>query len=455
MMSSRGGDVEGFRSGLSGELIVPGDAPYDEARKVWNGMIDKRPSMIVRCASSTDVVRAVKFARRTGLLVSVRGGGHNVAGKSLCDGGMVIDLSRMKGLSVDAGTRRARADPGLTWSEFDSKTHSFGLATTGGIVGSTGIAGLTLGGGIGWLACKYGLACDNLVSAEVVSPAGELMRASSTENADLFWGLRGGGGNFGIVTAFEYQLHPVDQVLAGMVAYPLEDARGMMELYRTFSSGVPEGMNTAGALLTSPQGAPIFAIIVCHDGPIDVGLRAVQPLKETGRPVLFDIRPMAYPLAQAMFEPLSAYGLRNYWKSQLMRDIPDGVIDVLVDHFRNVPSPLSAIAFQQLGPAARRVPKGATAFGHRDASYDLIMLSRWADLQDDERNVRWTREVWQAAQPYSFGGVYVNNLGEEDRQTVRSAYGENWERLVALKKKYDPDNFLRLNQNIDPNAPSP
>ncbi len=454
MMSWGESSIDEFRAGLSGGLILPNDPTYDEARKVWNGMIDKRPSMIARCASPADVVRAVRFARQKGLLVSVRGGSHNVAGKAVCDDGMVIDLSDMKGLSVDSGTQRARADPGLTWSEFDSKTHSFGLATTGGIVGSTGIAGLTLGGGIGWLACKYGLACDNLVSAEVVTSAGELIRASSKENIDLLWGLRGGGGNFGIVTAFEYQLHPVDQVLAGMVAYPFEDARESMELYRTFSAGVPEGMNTAGALLTSPQGAPVFAIVVCYDGPIEVGLRAVQPLKETGRPVLFDIRPVAYPQAQAMFEPLSAHGLRNYWKSQLMCGIPDGVIAVLIDHFRSVPSPLSAVAFQQLGPAVRRVPKGATAFGHRAAAYDLIMLSRWTDLPDDERNVRWTRDVWQAAQPYSFGAVYVNNLGEEDRGTVRSAYGENWERLVALKRKYDPDNFLRLNQNIDPKAPS-
>ncbi len=413
-------------------------------------MIDRRPALIAGCANADDVVRALRFALREGMEVAVRGGGHSVAGKSLIDGGFVVDLSAMKGIAVDARTGTARAEPGLSWNEFDGATQRHGLATTGGIVSSTGIAGLTLGGGVGWLAGRYGLTCDNLLGAELVTADGSKVRANPSENPDLFWGLRGGGGNLGIVTAFEYRVHPVREVLAGVAAFSLDGARELLRFYRTFSADVPDELTTAGVFATVPQGPPIFAIFVVYNGPVEAGWRILGKLKEVGHPVQLDIRPMPYASAQGFVGSFVESGLRNYWKSQLMRGIPDEVIEILVDHFRKVPSPLTGVAFQQIGAAARRVPRDATAFAHRDALYDLVMLSRWRDPREDDGNVGWTRALWQALQPYSSGAVYVNNLGDEDRETVRTAYGPNYERLLALKRKWDPENVFRRNQNIDP-----
>jgi FAD/FMN-containing dehydrogenase len=447
--------IREFRTSLSGQLILPEHSSYNEVRKVWNAMIDKRPALITRCAGSGDVIKSVKFARANNLLVSVRAGGHNVSGKAVCDNGIMIDLSLMKGIWVDPSSQIALAQPGIRLGEFDRETQTFGLATTLGVISNTGIAGLTLGGGVGWLARKYGLACDNLLSVDMVTSDGQFLKASDKENQDLFWGIRGGGGNFGIVTSFEYKLHPVGpQVLAGMVLYPFEKAREVLKFYRNYSASIPDDMNTVCGLMTSPDGHPVVAIVVCYHGPlIDAGEQKLRPLREFGPPIADLIRPMSYVEAQSMLDlTIPPSGLRSYWKSHFLKEISDQAIDTLIAHFANVPSPRTPILFQQFGGAVSRVREDATAFGHRqDGEYDFIIFSLWQKFSDDDANISWTRELWDAMKPFSAGGVYVNNLGDDEPQgRVRAAYGPNYDHLVALKKKYDPTNLFRLNQNIQP-----
>jgi FAD binding domain/Berberine and berberine like len=446
-----GAAVEQLKASLRGELLLPDDDRYEETRRVWNGMIDKRPALIARCAGVADVVATVTFAREHDLLVSVRGGGHSVAGKAVCNGGLMIDLSRMRGVEADPVTRTARVEGGALLGDLDRATQVFGLATTAGVVTHTGVAGLTLGGGVGRLAHKYGLACDNLLSVELVTAEGRVLRASPTENIDLFWGVRGGGGNFGIVTTFEFRLHPVGpQVLGGIVMYPIVKARAALKFYYEYSQAAPDELSADAFLLTLPNGDQAFAIDVCYIGPLAHGERVLQPLRQFGPPLADQIGPTPYTQLQASGDAFFPPGLHYYYKSHFMTEISEEAIEALVSHFATVPSPRSVVAFQQYGGAVSRIGQTDTAFGHREAQYNFIPASAWTDPTASERHLSWVREAWDIMRPFATGGVYVNNLAEEGEEQVRAAYGPHYERLVAVKTKYDPDNFFRLNANIKP-----
>jgi FAD/FMN-containing dehydrogenase len=442
--------LKSFRTRFAGELLSPGDDRYEGARKTWNGMVDKRPGLIARCTGVADVVAAVQFAREHDLLVAVRGGGHSIAGFSVCDGGLVIDLSRLKGIRVNPGRRTAMAQAGLTWGEFDRETQVFGLACTGGVISTTGIAGLTLGGGIGWLMRKYGLSCDHVLAVDLVTADGHCLTASAEENPDLFWGVRGGGGNFGIVTTFEYKLRPVGPVLAGMVVHPLANAREVLRFYREFTHRAPDELTTYALMLTSPDGVPVVALACCYCGSLAAGEQVVQPLRQFGPPLADEIRPMPYQELQTLFNAAYPAGRQNYYKSHYLATIDDAVIDVMVEAFATVPSPLTALGFEQLGGEVSRVFAQETAFRHREASYDIAILGEWTDPAATAHNIQWVREVWAATEPYATGGVYVNFLAEEGDEQVKAAYGSHYQRLVTLKRKYDPANVFRLNQNIKP-----
>jgi FAD/FMN-containing dehydrogenase len=444
-----------FQEGLRGGSLRQGDQGYDEARKVWNGMVDKRPALIAQCAGVSDVVDAVNFARTNNLLISVRGGGHNFPGAAVCNGGLVIDLSKMRSVRVDPVKRTARAEGGSKWGDFDHETQAFGLATPGGTDPDTGIGGLTLGGGIGWLSGEHGLSSDNLISADVVTSDGQLRRASEDENEDLLWALRGGGGNFGVVTSFEYQLHPVGpQVIAGLAFYPYERARDFLKFYADYSSKVPDGVNTVGGLGTSPEGAKVGFIAICYHGPLEEGKTVLQPVREFGPPLADHIQPMPYTTAQRMLEAAGVSGRQYYIKSHFMNEITDDAIDTMLANFEGVASPLSSMIFQQLGNATNRVPRGQTAFGHRDAWYEWATVAAWLDPGESEIHVRWARDFSEAMDPFTFG-FYVNQVGteaEEGAANIKAAYGANFDRLVSLKQKYDPMNLFSHNQNIRPAA---
>lgn len=452
--------LSAFQQGLRGRLASPGSEDYDQARTVWNAMIDRRPALAVRCAGAADVVRAVRFARDNDLLLAVRGGGHNIAGNAVCEGGLQIDLSLMKSVRVDLARRTARVEPGATLADFDREAQAFGLATPLGINSTTGVAGLTLGGGFGWLSRGLGLTIDNLISADVVTANGELLRASDQENPDLFWGIRGGGGNFGVVTSFEFKLHPVGpNVLAGLIVHPLDDAKEVMRFHREFVETVPDEfvcwfvMRQAPPLPFLPpewHGKEILALAACYCGDIAEGERIAKPLREFGQPIADIISPMPYTAWQTVLDPLLTPGARNYWKSHDFAGLSDGLVDVLVDHARRIPDPQTEIACAQLGGAVSRVPRGATAYNHRDGQYVLNVHGRWADPSKDETCIAWARSLWQAAAPFATGSVYVNFLTQEETDRVPAAYGENYGRLVALKNRYDPTNLFGVNQNIRP-----
>ena len=446
--------VQEFAASLRGELLRPEDDGYDAARSVFNGMIDKCPAMIARCAGTADVIQGVDFARTHGLLLSVRGGGHNVAGMAVSDGGLMLDLSPMKGIRVDPSQRTAQAQAGLTLGEFDHETQAFGLATTLGVVSVTGIAGLTLGGGLGWLNGKHGLACDNLISADVVTADGRLLTASEEENEDLFWGIRGGGGNFGVVTTFDYWLHPVGPVLGGGLRYPAAEARDLLRFYHEFASTCPDELSTAASLGRAPDRGVVAGVAVCYCGPIEDGERVLRPLRAFGSPLEDNIQPMPYRTLQSAPDAGFPVGRQHYWKSSWLKHLSDEAIEIMLRFVAEMPSPVSGMGLQQMHGAASRVDPSATAFQHRDEHYDFLILSQWADALDSEENIRWTREFFEAMQPYFEKGVYVNNLGEEGEDRVREAYGAHYERLVALKDKYDPTNLFRLNQNVRPTARS-
>ncbi len=450
--STLGADVLAKLQGrLRGELLRPGLPGYDAARAIFNAMIDKHPALIVRCKAVSDVQHALEFGRRYNLLIAVRGGGHNVAGKALCDDGIVIDLSPMKGVDLDPASRTIHADAGLTWGEFDRETQAHGLATTGGFISTTGIAGLTLGGGMGWLMRKHGLACDNLRSVRIVTADGQLLTAGDGENDDLFWGVRGGGGNFGIVTSFEYRLHPVNRMLAGVVFHPLETAAPALRFFRDFMAAAPDEVMGYGVFLTSPEGARMFAIPMCYAGPLDKAEEALRPLRTFGSPVADSVQPMAYVDVQSMFDAAFPPGRYNYWKSNFLRGLDDQAIDALVRFFAAVPSPHSALAFEPLGGAMGRVPVGHTAFPHRSAAFSLLIVGIWTDKATAAANIAWTREVWAAMQPFATEAVYVNYLDTDDTDRVQAAYEPGtFGRLQFLKRRYDPDNVFRVNQNIGP-----
>jgi FAD/FMN-containing dehydrogenase len=442
-----------LRGRLRGTLLRPGDPGYDEARRVWNGMIDRRPALIVRGAGAADVIQAVGFARERGLPLAVRGGGHNVAGNAVCDGGLVIDLSRMKGIRVDPARRTVRAEGGVLWGELDREAQAFGLATTGGIVSTTGIGGLTLGGGIGWLARTCGLACDNLLSVDLVTADGRLLTVGPTEHADLFWGVHGGGGNFGVATSLEYRLHPVGQVLGGLLIHPFEAARDLLRLYRDFAETAPSELACYPVLTSSAEGAPVAAIAVCYNGPPDAGERALRPLRSFGSPLMDGIGPMPYTGVQSMLDAFYPPGLFNYWKSSFLTGLSDGAIDTMIAHCADRPSPMCHMALEQLGGAVSRLDAEETAFAHRERPYCFLCLGMCADPAEVEACVRWARRFWEAMEPFA-SGVYVNYLGteaDEGAERVRAAYGaEQYERLAALKARHDPSNLFRVNQNIKP-----
>ena len=446
--------IEKFETSLRGELVQRGDERYDEARKLWNGMFDRRPALIARCAGTADVISAVNFARDNGLQVAVRGGGHSFPGHSVCDGGLVIDLSPMKGIRVDPAARIARAQAGAKWIDFDHETQAFGLATTGGTASDTGIAGLTLGGGLGWLSSKYGLTIDNLISADVVLADGRFLTASARENQDLFWALRGGSGNLGVVTSFEYQLHAVGPtILGGMVLYPLGKAKEVLRFYREFSQKIaPDDLTIYAGFLTPPDSDTVAALICCYCGPLDKGEEVIRPLRSFGPPLQDMLGPMPYAAQQCLTDAALPAGSHYYTKGGFLADLPDEAIEVFAQYVATKPSPLSAVLIQTVCGAASRVDAAVTAFAHRRFPYAPVIVSQWLDVADSEGNIRWARDFWRALQPFAGSGVYVNDLGPDDEDRVRIAYGANYERLAALKKKYDPNNFFRLNPNIKPTA---
>ncbi|MBE7419515.1 MAG: FAD-binding oxidoreductase [Ideonella sp.] len=435
---------------LAGTVIGPGDAGFDEARRVWNGMIDKTPALVARCANADDVVAAVEFARTHGLLVAVRGGGHSVAGHGTCDDGLVIDLSPMREIRVDAVERVAAVAPGANWGEFDRAAQAHALAVTGGIVSATGVAGLTLGGGIGWLMRKHGLTADNLLGADLVTADGQVRHVNPEQDAELFWGLQRGGGNFGIVTGFRFRLHPVGPiVLAGWVLHRQEKAHEVLRFYRDYVANLSIELTTIVILRRLPQlptlppflhGMPVIGIAVCHAGVIEHGERAVQPLRAFGPPMIDGIALKPYVSHQTMFDAAQPPGRRNQWKTAYLPELGDEAIDTLVAAARSMPSPLSVLAIYQLGGAAKM----------GDAAFCVNAAASWVDSRDSEANAGWTRSFATAIEPCSTPGAYVNFLGDDGQQRVRSAYRENFDRLLALKRRYDPGNFFRLNPNIDP-----
>lgn len=454
--------VSELRRRLTGAVVCPGDADYESVRRVWNGSIDRHPSVIARCETVGDVVNAVHLVGRTGMPLAVRGGGHSVAGFGTCDGGVVIDLSPMKAVTVNPRTRTARAGGGATWGDLDAATHAFGLATTGGQVSTTGIGGLTLGGGIGWLVRKYGLACDNLISAEVVLADGSVVTADADHNADLFWGLRGGGANFGVVTSFEYRLHPISSVFAGAVVYPRSRSRDVLELFRDFTADVADEVSSVVGFWTPEQGTipqrpvdagQVVGIAACYCGPVELGTTVMRPIREFGPALGDDMRTMPYPTLQRLLDPGAPAGMQNYSKGEYLSHLSDEAIDVITQAAASIPSPLSQIFVVHLGGAVSRVPDGATAFGHRSAPYVINILAIWTDPAERDEHVAWARGLWTSLQGASTGGVYVNFLGDEGPNRVRAAYGPAiYERLVRLKHEYDPTNLFRLNQNVPPGS---
>jgi len=440
-----------LRATVRGMLLLPGNDGYDEARTVWNAMIDRRPAAIVRCAGAADVVAAVRFAREQGLLLSIKGGGHNVAGSAVADGALTLDLSLMKGIRVDPAGLTARAQAGVLWSELDRETHAFGLATPGGQISTTGVAGLTLGGGQSWLTGKHGFAVDNLLSVDIVTADGELRHASAQDEPDLFWAVRGAGHNFGVVTSFEYRLHPVSSVLGGMVIHPFERARDVLRFHQELTASAPDELGCMAAILTGPDGNLVAALVACYAGPPEEGERVLAPLRRFGPPLADTIAPIPYPVMQTLLDGAFPHGRHNYWKSGLTRQLPDVAIDALGEHAARVPSPFAAVGVGYFGGAGARIGKHETAYYPRDLPYDVLMLASWTDPAESERNIGWARACYRDVRPHLSNGVYVNDMGhDEGEERVRNAYGENLARLVELKTRYDPANLFRLNNNIRP-----
>jgi FAD/FMN-containing dehydrogenase len=445
---------------IRGATLREGADGYNAARTVWNAMIDRRPGVILRCAGAGDVRAAVDFARNTGALLAVRGGGHNIAGSAVCDGGVMIDLTPMKSVRIDPFARTARVEPGVTLGEFDREAQAFGLVTPLGINSTTGVAGLTLGGGFGWISRKYGLTADNLLSADVVTADGALVRASEKENPDLFWALRGGGGNFGIVTSFEFRLHPFGpEVISGLVIHPLSEARDLLRRYREIAQAAPDELACWFVMRAAPplpflpkevHGTGIIAFAACYAGPMDSAERAMKPLRAMGSPIADVIGPHPYTGWQTALDPLLTPGARNYWKSHSFAALEDGLIEVLVEYAGKLPSAETELAFAQLGGAINSVPADATAYPHRDVAFLINLHTRWRNPAEDAKCISWARSLFDACAPFASGGTYVNFIPEDDQDGVRRAYLGNAKRLAAIKAKYDPNNVFRVNQNIRP-----
>jgi FAD/FMN-containing dehydrogenase len=443
--------MQKFRESLRGQSLCVGEQGYDAARTLPNAMIDRKPFVIARCTGAADVIECVRFAREHDLLVAVRGGGHSVAGKSVCDGGLMIDLSAMKGIRVDPARRTVRAETGLKLGEFDRETQAFGLATTQGVVPTVGMAGLTLGGGWGNLHAKFGLAVDNVLAADVVTADGRLLTASATENQDLFWGVRGGSGNFGVVTSLQFRLHEVGPVFGGAVFYPAAQAKEVLHFWREFASASPDELVTQGGSFNLPDGVPVFGIAGCYCGPLAEGEKVLKPLRTFGAPLADAFGAMSYTQMQGMFEPFFPPGRQVYTKSNFLRSLSDEAIDVLVQYVGKSPSPYTFAPFlEHWHGAATRVPVADTAFPHREYSWNFLAWSMWIDDSDSEKNKQWTRVCWEGVRPFLVAGSYGNYVADEGEVIAREAYGPNYDRLVALKNKYDPTNFFRMNHNITP-----
>jgi FAD/FMN-containing dehydrogenase len=448
--------IDALRPELAGSVLVPSDAAYDDARRLHNGLIDRRPALVVRCHGTADVQAAVRFGRERALEIAVRGGGHNVAGNAVCDGGLMIDLSPMRAVHVDPRARRARAQGGATWGDYNRETQLHGLASTGGVVSSTGVGGLTLGGGLGWLMGKHGMAVDNLRAVELVTATGEIVQASAKEHPDLFWAVRGGGGNFGVATWLEYEVHPVGPtVIAGLVAHPFTAARDVLRFYRDFTASLPDELTAFAGVLHAPDGsgAKLAAILVCHAGSLEAGAAAVAPVKRFGSPVMDVIGPMPYTAVNMMVDGGFPRGALNYWKSNFLSTLGDAAIDTMIERFAGAPSPMSGLLLEHFHGAATRVGPTETAFPHRAVGYNFLAVGEWMEASATAANVAWTREAYAAMKPHFGAGKYVNYLNAEEvgeASAVEAAFGPNWKRLREVKRRYDPDNVFHLNQNIKP-----
>jgi FAD/FMN-containing dehydrogenase len=453
--------LDGLRSKLRGTLCLPGEPGYEEARTIWNAMIDRHPAVVVRAAGAVDVIRTVNVARENHLLLAVRGGGHNIAGNAVCEGGLMLDLTHMKSVRIDPGALRARVEPGVTLGEFDREAQAFGLATPTGINSTTGVAGLTLGGGFGWLSRAYGLTVDNLVSADVVLASGALVHASEDENPDLFWAIRGGGGNFGVVTSFEYRLHHVGpEVLAGLVVHPFSKAREVLDGYRRLVASAPDELTCWVVMRKAPplpflppevHGTEVLVLAMCYVGDVQRGQGALAPLRGLGKPIADVVGPTPFAGWQTAFDPLLAPGARNYWKSHDFVQLSDAAVDVMLDHVGRLPSPECEVFIGHLGGAMNRVPVDATAYPHRDVQFVMNVHTRWRDSSQDAECIAWARSLFDAMVPHATGGVYVNFMpGDESQRVAKGAYGANYARLEQIKAAYDPANLFRQNQNIRP-----
>jgi FAD/FMN-containing dehydrogenase len=452
--------IDGLKSQFRGDILRPGDGKYDEVRQIWNAMIDRKPGVIARCTSVEDVVQAVNFARTNNLLLSIRGGGHNIAGNAVCDDGIMIDMSQMKNVTVDLKSRRAKVDPGCTLADFDKAVQVHGLATPLGINSTTGVAGLTLGGGFGWLSRKYGMTVDNLLSADVVTADGRQVRASETENADLFWGLRGGGGNFGVVTSFEFQLHPVGpNVLSGLIVYPFDQAKSVLTQFARFTETMPDELNVWMVTRKAPplpflgadvHGKEIVVLALCYAGDPAVGEKLIEPLRTFGTPIGEAVGVQPYTAWQQAFDPLLAPGSRNYWKSHNFSELSEGVVDMIIKYAGALPGPQCEIFIGTIGGQTTHASPDAMAYSSRDAKYVMNVHGRWDTAAEDEKGIAWAREFFAKSQPFASAGAYINFLTQEESDRIAFAYGGAYQRLVDLKKKYDPANLFRMNQNIKP-----
>ena len=460
MKPSQKAQTAEFKTKIRGGVLLADDAGYDEARQIWNAMIDRKPALIARCTSAADVVQAVKFARENSLLVSVRGGGHNIAGNAVCDDGLMIDLSLMKDVQVDSTARRATVGPGCALADFDAPAQAHGLATPLGINSTTGVAGLTLGGGFGWLSRKYGMTVDNLLSADVVLADGRQVRASETENADLFWGLRGGGGNFGIVTKFEFQLHPVGpDVLSGLIVFPFDQAKSVITQFARFTEAMPDELSVWMVARKAPplpflpeavHGKEVIVLPLFYAGDPAEGEKLIAPLRKFGTPHGEHIGAQPYTAWQQAFDPLLAPGARNYWKSHNFTELSDGAIDTIIEYAGKMPSPHCEIFIGAIGGQTTRVAPDAMAYSSRDANYVLNVHGRWESAAEDQRCIAWAREFFAKSQPFASGGAYINFLTQDETDRIAFAYGATYSRLMEVKRKYDPTNLFRMNQNIKP-----
>lgn len=443
--------VAEFKSQVRGDLIFPDDERYDSVRRIWNALIDRRPGAILRCRGTADVAAAVKFASENDILVSVRGGGHNVGGRAVCDDGLVIDLSEMHAVHVDPASRTVRAQGGALLGDVDRETHVHGLAVPLGVVSQTGIGGLTTGGGFGWLARRYGPACDNVIEAEVVTADGSVRTASAEQNPDLYWGVCGGSGNFGVVTSFLYQAYPLSTVVGGMIAYSRDSAAEVLRGYRDIVAVAPDELTVYAALLWGPDGTPLTALVPCWSGEDEeAGRQAIRPLTEIGEPLVVDLHTMPFPAMQSMLDAAYGPGSRNYWKSTYLTGLTDEAIDTIVEQSKGMTIPGSGILVEHCAGATKQKTKGENAFSQRGWDYLVAILPLWTDPADDQAQISWARATIEALEPFSAGGTYLNYIGADEDDTIKKAFGDNLERLKEIKRKYDPTNFFRLNANVTP-----